>query len=82
MKMKKVSGGSLCDNVSHFDEQPRFAAYIDGKLQPVVTRPVVVHVRGKQPPFDTNLDAYWHFEQKAKHALRLAAKRERKGEAA
>ena len=69
--------------MSHFDEQPRFAAYIDGKLQPVVTRPVVVHVRGKQPPFDTNLDAYWHFEQKAKHALRLAANnKNKKGEAA
>jgi len=29
-----------------------------------------------------NIRKVWHFEQKAKHALRLAAKRERKGEAA
>ena len=83
MKMKKVSGGSICDTKSQ-NEAPRFAAYVDGKPVPLpgMGKPVVVHVKGKQPPFDANLDVYWHFEQKAKHALRLAAKRERKGEAA
>ena len=88
MKMKKVSGGSICDTKSQ-NEAPRFAAYVDGKLVPLpgMGKPVVVHVRGKQPPFDHNLDAYWHFEQKAKHALRLAsarlaAKSVKKGEAA
>ena len=82
MKMKKVSGGNICNQTK--EAPAKFQAYIDGKLVPLpgIGAPVIVHVRGKQPPFDTNLDAYWHFEQKAKHALRLAAKRERKGEAA
>ena len=87
MKMKKVSGGSICNQTK--ESPAKFQAYVDGKLVPLpgMGKPVVVHVRGKQPPFDHNLDAYWHFEQKAKHALRLAsarlaAKRERKGESA
>lgn len=74
MGKRKISQRQLLDSASTLmDEkteslfdQPRFAAYIDGQRVNAIPKPFLVHVRGAEPPFDSNLTEYWDLQKKVR----------------
>ena len=73
MAKRKVSTRQLLDSATLIAEtkadevvNERFTAFVDGKMIHPLHKPFLVHVRGKEPPFDSQLEPYWNLQRSIK----------------
>lgn len=68
INMKKASGTVRVIRNAQQEPQcePQWKAYIDGVLVPLpgISKPVLVHVKGAEQPFDSNLNPYFQLQRR------------------